>query len=119
MNTIAKLAIGTFVAGLSVPGLALGGPIHDAARRADIGLVASLVRSGTDINARDANGRTPLIIAAKGGETDLVQMLLILGADPQARDDAGTSALRAAVAAGDVDAVKFLSAAATVSLRCR
>src|SRR3569623_2799405 len=76
MNTIAKLVIGTFVAGLSVPGLALGGPIHDAARRADIGLVASLVRSGTDINARDANGRTPLIIAAKGGETDFVQKLL-------------------------------------------
>jgi uncharacterized protein len=91
------------------PGFA--GPIHDAARRADIGVVANLVKGGADIDERDADGSTPLIIAALSGKTALVNTLLMLGADVKVRNDRGMTALHAAAFSGDLESLKWLQAA--------
>ena len=93
------------------PTLAFAGPIHDAARRADIATVTSIAKSGAYINAPDTDGSTPLIIAALGGDTKLVEALIRLGADVKARSDRGMTALHAAAFSGDLDAFKLLEAA--------
>lgn len=109
-NLTALAALSFFGASLTAPPLAIASPIHDAARQADISLVASLIRNGADIDERSADGSTALMIAARGGETELVDVLLILGADPEAHDNAGTSPLRAAVLAGDAASARLIVA---------
>ena len=51
---------------------------HDACEK----LINKLLDHGADINARDAQGQTPLIVAAASGESVPVRLLLERGADP-------------------------------------
>ncbi len=51
-----------------------------------------------DIDARDENGRTALMLAVLRGESRAVDMLLASGADPNAADGRGTTPLQAAIA---------------------
>ena len=60
----------------------------------------SLICRGADINARDANGRTALMLAVLGQQDAAVDALLARGADANAADAGGISPLQAAVAAG-------------------
>ena len=55
------------------------------------------LQRGVDIDARDADGRSPLMIAALRGAADVCQMLLDAGADPTAVDNEGNDALSLAV----------------------
>ena len=50
---------------------------------------------GADINARDVDGRTSLMIASENGETDVVKFLLESGADVNAKDEVAMTTLRA------------------------
>ena len=111
---LARLAKGLKPMAIAValtPTLALAGPIHDAARKADVATVTGLVKSGVYINAPDTDGSTPLIIAALGGDTKLVEALIALGADVKGRSDRGMTPLHAAAFSGDLDAFKLLEAA--------
>ena len=54
------------------------------------------VRIGDDVNAVDAKGRTPLILAASKGHAEICTLLLESGADPHVADAAGETALAAA-----------------------
>ncbi|MFG1430457.1 sigma-70 family RNA polymerase sigma factor [Xanthobacter sp. V2C-8] len=56
-------------------------------------LVLTHLRRGADVNARDADGATPLMIAMARGRADICQLLLDEGADPRLIDQAGRSAL--------------------------
>ncbi|CAJ0964504.1 unnamed protein product [Ranitomeya imitator] len=68
-------------------------PLHIAARLGLLGHVGLYLRYGADINARNADGETPLILAC-GGKCDdedtclqICSLLLEKGADPEAQDE--------------------------------
>ncbi len=67
----------------------------EAARRkvSDRDVVRLLERHGADMEVRDAQGNTPLLIAAANGNHRLVHYLIEFGADTNARNAAGETAL--------------------------
>lgn len=65
---------------------------------------------GDDLDARDTNGMTPLMIAAVRNRPAICRLLLGAGADPCLRDASGKTALEIAVASGSNDIVAILGA---------
>jgi ankyrin repeat protein len=61
--------------------------------------IGELLDAGAQVDERDAQGRTPLLLATQRGDVDCARRLLAAGADPDARDDAGSTP-RAAAAQG-------------------
>ena len=72
--------------------------LRQAAETGDIPRLQMLLGRQPTIDARDANGRTALMLAVLRGESRAVDMLLASGADPNAADGSGTTPLRAAIA---------------------
>jgi ankyrin repeat protein len=70
--------------------MAQGGVPTSEGRNATLRL---LIRQGVNVNARDAEGQTPLMIAAGWGRVELVALLLDLGARVNLRDRQGRTAL--------------------------
>lgn len=66
------------------------------------------VRRGDDLDARDGNGMTPLMLAASRNKGAICALLLSSGADPALSDPSGRDALAVARAVGAVDAVSVL-----------
>jgi ankyrin repeat protein len=64
-----------------------------AIRDADVAAVRKLIEHGVDVDARDAEGNTPLILASFYASPDCVEMLLAKGADANAANKAGVTAL--------------------------
>jgi ankyrin repeat protein len=64
-------------------------PLHFAASKGDINLINLLVKNGADVNARDANGFTPLF-AVFTGTPQAANLLLHLGADVTINTGNGT-----------------------------
>jgi ankyrin repeat protein len=56
-------------------------------------VVELLLAGGAAVNARTADGQTPLMYAAINGSPDIVNLLLARGADIHARDQNGKTAL--------------------------
>ena len=67
-----------------------------------------LRRRGANLETRDANGDTPLIIAVRQNDRVLVRHLLDRGANPFATDAAGHSVLAIADALGHEDVARLL-----------
>lgn len=65
----------------------------NAVQMGDASEVLYLIQKGSDLDIRDHQGSSPLIIAAKNGHLDIVTMLLENRADPNIRDMNGKSAL--------------------------
>jgi hypothetical protein len=74
--------------------------LRHAAETGDLGVLDRLLALQPDLNARDAAGRTPLMLAILHGQTEVVSALLAYGADPNAADTHGITPLQAARAAG-------------------
>ena len=64
-----------------------------AIRDADAQAVRKLIDNGADVNARDAEGNTPLILASFYASPKCVELLLEKGADANAANKAGVTAL--------------------------
>lgn len=60
--------------------------ILEAARKGKSKEIETLLAKGSDIEARDKDGRTPLMLAAQYGRTASLQLLLEKGANAGARD---------------------------------
>lgn len=91
----------------------------DACRRGDAADVSKMCELFPDlINAQDAKGYTPLIIAAYNNHPSIVALLLQQGALPDAQDSAGNTALMGASFKGYQEIVQLLlQAGADVNLR--
>ena len=63
------------------------------------------------VDARDANGETPLILSSEAGDASAVRDLLARGADPNAQSLTSWNALHGAAEAGSVECVELLVAA--------
>lgn len=75
-------------------------PSADLRRAAESGDIPGLQTSldeQVDIDSRDADGRTALMLATLHGQINAVELLLEHGADPNIADEHGTTPLRAAV----------------------
>ncbi|KAK6281391.1 hypothetical protein POUND7_015216 [Theobroma cacao] len=54
--------------------------LHRAANRGDLNMVHTLTSRGCDVNAFDADGYTPLMLAARGGYGGVCELLISCGA---------------------------------------
>ena len=83
-------------------------PLHEAAEAGQLGSVGRLLlEAGTDPNAVDEDGKTPLHFAAAFGHASVARLLLEAGADLNAKDNEGATPLVAAFR-NDKDAVAAL-----------
>jgi ankyrin repeat protein len=61
--------------------------LHRAAEIGDLEALAAAVADGADLDARDAQGRTPLLVAAHADQVAAFRALLEAGADVDLQDD--------------------------------
>jgi ankyrin repeat protein len=88
-------------------------PLHWAA---DMGMAngereevfAALIQAGADLEVRDLEGSTPLLVACRSGNGDLVRQLVTAGANIQAANNKGWTALIEAACYGNPQTVTFL-----------
>jgi len=78
-----------------------------ATQREDKEAVLRLLQEGADINVRDAQGRTPVMIATYQHNTDMVRTLLQAGADVDIRDNNKENPLLHAGAQGWLDILRL------------
>jgi len=78
----------------------------EAAGRGDLAQVEALLRSGADIEQRDAAGRTAVLAATDGNHADVVRALIARGANVNAQDHQRDSAFLLAGARGYTDIVR-------------
>ena len=72
--------------GPSVPDIS----IYDAAESGNIDAVKQHLAAGTDVNARDKDGWTPLHPASYEGHQEIVELLIAKGADVNAKVEFGS-----------------------------
>lgn len=82
--------------------------IWSAARTAKLTLVGELLESGMDVDQRDSDGNTPLIMAAMAGKTEVARLLIEKGADVNAKSNGGSAAIHSAAFLGHLGVVKLL-----------
>jgi len=84
-------------------------PLHAAALNDDVTLAIRLMETGTPVDVRDRDGRTPLMVAAAFGNRAVAEALLAGRADPRARDRLfGDTALHFAALSGRVEVAELL-----------
>jgi hypothetical protein len=67
--------------------------LMDAVSRGHREKIELLIAQGTNVNARDSNGITPLMLAARSGHSEIVQYLIARGADVHMKDNLGNTPL--------------------------
>ena len=82
--------------------------LHGAALVGDLGAVRERIAAGADVNARDAYGSTPLVIAATFGHAGAVEALVDAGASLDLTNAEGSTALHAAAFLGREEVVRLL-----------
>lgn len=83
-------------------------PLHAAVAGNHTRMVAFLIESGADINAKQQGGWTPLHGAAQHGNLGMVKLLVENGADVNALNNQGASALSLAAARNHQHITEYL-----------
>lgn len=86
------------------------GGLHAAAQRGDVAEIRRLVARGTDLNAREAYGRTALHVATFARQRNAVRALLVAGADPSLLERDRYDAVTIAAVAADEETLRVLLA---------
>ena len=86
----------------------LSGLLLHAVTSRDEGAIKALVSEGADVNARNSNGQTPLVLAIVSGQDHVVRLLLESGADPFLRDHTELNAIDWAERKGRSDLAHIL-----------
>ena len=68
-------------------GMAIDPRLHDAARAGDVAAIGRLLADGLPIDARDTDGRTPVMVATVARQTEAVRALVDAEADVDIRDN--------------------------------
>lgn len=84
--------------------------LHEAAMWGDLDQLKRLIAKGTDINARDKEGNTPLMLAASTGHKAIADLLVAEGARIDAKNNKRNTALHGAAAAGHTAVADLLIA---------
>lgn len=84
-------------------------PLHWACTESSLPHVALLLKKGADVEAKDASGCTPLLIAAQYGQVEVVAYLLNHGANIQAVDSSRDTALHWAAYKGSIQVCGLLA----------
>ena len=87
--------------------------IHEAAKKGNIEAVKQHLAAGTDVNAKDEDGYTPLYAVAGGGHKEVAELLIVKGADVNVKDGMGHTPLLIAAIAGHKEVAKLLIAEGT------
>ncbi len=82
--------------------------LRSAAQRGDVRSVRAWLQKGADVNAKNAQGVSALMLAALNGRDKMAKFLLTQGADINARDANGYTPLIRVAGAGDIRMVKLL-----------
>ncbi|MBV9851411.1 MAG: ankyrin repeat domain-containing protein [Armatimonadetes bacterium] len=82
--------------------------LHEAATKGDVAALRRLLAETDDVDARDEQGNTALILAAKAKQREAVSALLSHGADVNAMSDKGSTAISWAADRGDAGTLKIL-----------
>jgi len=94
---------------LAAKGAAPESIIHLAARAGDLAKVKSFIEDGTNVNARDKGGETPLFSAVLADNSDVAKFLITKGADVNAKDGGGVTPLNFVIRSrGKKDMVELL-----------
>lgn len=80
----------------------------DAVVSGDIDLITSLIVDGTNVNIRDNDGLTALLLATTLGSFDVVKYLLDNGADVNVQNHNGETPLMLATWGGTLEKIKCL-----------
>ena len=72
-------------------------PLWKAARDGNIEAVRQHLAAGTDVDAEDKGGRTPLRYTALKGHKEIAELLIAEGADVNAKDYGGNTPLDVAI----------------------
>jgi ankyrin repeat protein len=93
--------------------------LFEAARLGRTDLIAPLVKSGVDVNARDLRGFTPIILATYNDHLDTVEALLHAKADAclSDRDQGNTAQMGVAFRGNDAIAARLLKVGCDVNAR--
>jgi uncharacterized protein len=85
-------------------------PLHYAATRGHVAVMALLLEENAYIDAASPNGTTPLMMAAHYGTPSAVKLLLEAGADPMLKNQLGLTAMDFAHRANQFDSAAILGA---------
>lgn len=87
-------------------------PLHTAALNGQMQVAALLLDRGAKVDARDAAGRTALMVAAGFLHPQMTELLLAQGANPSAQDGVwGDTPAHYAACSGDIETMRLLLAA--------